>query len=530
LKNQTFVNDASPVNGSISRPGMGTNLSSIDTIMTPGLIENTGVFSDVAIGGNGFFFVGPNTADQGSLSGRLYASKVGNFEKNMFPDIIQTSTGLSLYGFLGKDDGNGNIVLDNIPSEAEMIAADRIKKGEFLSKLEPITLEKLQNISSKKTESVSFTGNIDIQIGPSKLIKLSLQDNLSDPYEVYLETRRDFSMLDSDLGTDYEEYEINITVKDIHGNTIDGIFPVSQKIVFSPTGDLVTSTGDSLNNLAITLSGSNTINISKEDLLESLNYSSPKVSTYTDVFSDQGYQDRVPFIFEKVEYNQWFITPDFPVSGNISKIGLKGLLGEYDVSDTNRIGLTFDASGKVDSVAIYDSSGNLVDQMDGIVFTYPDGTTTEVGFDVQDLVGTALISNVIASQEGGRRAGYLTNIEFSSDGYLLGNYSNQAQLRLAYIPLARFRSSEALKSTASDPLLYEISFDNDNLPDTNFYGYFQPGQGMSGNLVPFALEISNVDISKEMVNLIKYQRAIQLNARTVQTADQILQQAVQLKG
>jgi flagellar hook protein FlgE len=53
---------------------------------------------------------------------------------------------------------------------------------------------------------------------------------------------------------------------------------------------------------------------------------------------------------------------------------------------------------------------------------------------------------------------------------------------------------------------------------------------MSGNLVPYALEMSNVDISKEMVNLIKYQRAIQLNSRTVQTADQILQQAIQLKG
>ena len=168
--------------------------------------------------------------------------------------------------------------------------------------------------------------------------------------------------------------------------------------------------------------------------------------------------------------------------------------------------------------------------METLVFTYTDGTSLEIGFDATNLKESALTSNVSVNQDGGRSSGYLTNVEFSMDGYLLGNYSNQVQLKLAFIPLARFRSSEALKSTSTNPLLYEISRNNVGIPDTNFYGYFKPGQGMSGNLVPYALEISNVDISKEMVNLIKYQRAIQLNARTVQTADQILQQAVQLKG
>jgi flagellar hook protein FlgE len=171
-----------------------------------------------------------------------------------------------------------------------------------------------------------------------------------------------------------------------------------------------------------------------------------------------------------------------------------------------------------------------LEEIQGFVFTYEDGSQIEVEWKDTDLIESALIADVNATQIGGRSSGYLTNVEFSSDGYLLGNYSNKSQAKLAFIPLARFRSTEALASTSTDPLLYQIPVNEAGTPDINFFGYFKPGQGMSGNLVPYALEMSNVDISKEMVNLIKYQRAIQLNSRTVQTADQILQQAIQLKG
>ncbi len=531
LQNQLLANDEQPLRGSTGRPGMGTNLSSIDTIMTPGMIENTGVFSDVAIGGNGFFFVGPNKGvESAALSGRLYASKVGNFEKNVFPDIIQTSTGLSLYGFLGKDDGNGNIVIDDIPTEADMLQATQVEKGEFLNRLEPISLEQLQTISAKKTDAVNLSGNIDAQVGPSKLLRFEQTDNLGNQYVIQLETSRDFSMLDSELGNEYEEYELKINVKDIQGNDIQGFSPDTKRIVFSPSGDLMTTEGAILNNLRIELAEGNEINLKKEDLLANLNYSSPKITSYTDIYSDKGFKDRVPFLFEKIETNQWRLKPEFPSSGNIQKIFLKGPDGEYDLEASGGIGLTFDTSGNVTSAQIYDSTGEPLEDMETLVFTYTDGTSLEIGFDATNLKESALTSNVSVNQDGGRSSGYLTNVEFSMDGYLLGNYSNQVQLKLAFIPLARFRSSEALKSTSTDPLLYEISRNNVGIPDTNFYGYFKPGQGMSGNLVPYALEISNVDISKEMVNLIKYQRAIQLNARTVQTADQILQQAVQLKG
>ncbi|MFN3270742.1 MAG: flagellar basal body rod C-terminal domain-containing protein, partial [Candidatus Kapaibacteriota bacterium] len=43
------------------------------------------------------------------------------------------------------------------------------------------------------------------------------------------------------------------------------------------------------------------------------------------------------------------------------------------------------------------------------------------------------------------------------------------------------------------------------------------------------LETSNVDIVEEMVNMILAQRAYELNTKAVQTADNILNSAVNLK-
>jgi len=48
-------------------------------------------------------------------------------------------------------------------------------------------------------------------------------------------------------------------------------------------------------------------------------------------------------------------------------------------------------------------------------------------------------------------------------------------------------------------------------------------------LVAGALEMSNVDLSEEFTKLIIAQRGFQANARTITTADQILQEVVNLR-
>ena len=56
-----------------------------------------------------------------------------------------------------------------------------------------------------------------------------------------------------------------------------------------------------------------------------------------------------------------------------------------------------------------------------------------------------------------------------------------------------------------------------------------PGIDDRGNIQQGFLELSNVSVVEEMVNLITAQRAYEVNSRTVQTADEMLQIANTLK-
>lgn len=59
--------------------------------------------------------------------------------------------------------------------------------------------------------------------------------------------------------------------------------------------------------------------------------------------------------------------------------------------------------------------------------------------------------------------------------------------------------------------------------------YGTPGDGSHGELSAGYLEMSNVDLSAELTNLIISQRGFQANSKSVTTADQILQTLVNLK-
>ena len=56
-----------------------------------------------------------------------------------------------------------------------------------------------------------------------------------------------------------------------------------------------------------------------------------------------------------------------------------------------------------------------------------------------------------------------------------------------------------------------------------------PGQGGRGTLSAGTLEMSNVDLSRQFTEMVTTQRGFQGNSRTISTADEILQELVNLK-
>ena len=123
--------------------------------------------------------------------------------------------------------------------------------------------------------------------------------------------------------------------------------------------------------------------------------------------------------------------------------------------------------------------------------------------------------------QDGFGSGILQDIDFDQEGIMIGFYDNGLTLELAKIALATFNNKLGLKqvdggfylpTAASGP----ASIDGE-------------GTGGRGSIIASSLESSNVDIAEEFTSLIVHQRGYQSNSRTITTADQLLQEALNLK-
>jgi flagellar hook protein FlgE len=152
------------------------------------------------------------------------------------------------------------------------------------------------------------------------------------------------------------------------------------------------------------------------------------------------------------------------------------------------------------------------------------GGTLAVGgidFDMTALTGYAALSTVSISQQNGREAGALQSYSMSSDGTLMGSYSNGTTQPLARIALATFTNPGGLEKVGGTA--YRASINSGEAR------YGTPGSDGLGQLVGGALEMSNVDLSAEFTNLIVAQRGFQANARIITTSDEVLQELTNLK-
>ena len=130
-------------------------------------------------------------------------------------------------------------------------------------------------------------------------------------------------------------------------------------------------------------------------------------------------------------------------------------------------------------------------------------------------------NNIVATNQNGYKPGDLVSYQINDDGTVVGNYSNEQTQVLGQIVLANFANNEGLASQG------------DNVWAATQASGVAPlgtaGTGNFGKLTNGALESSNVDLSKELVNMIVAQRNYQSNAQTIKTQDQILNTLVNLR-
>lgn len=128
--------------------------------------------------------------------------------------------------------------------------------------------------------------------------------------------------------------------------------------------------------------------------------------------------------------------------------------------------------------------------------------------------GLALVPNIVIPADA-------VSISISPDGIVSAEMQDGTVENLGTITLVRFVNPAGLKAIG-DNLYLRTASSGDPIEGT-------PNQDGFGAIQQGFLEKSNVDVVKEMVDMIIAQRAYELNARTIQTADDMLRTVSTLK-
>jgi len=123
--------------------------------------------------------------------------------------------------------------------------------------------------------------------------------------------------------------------------------------------------------------------------------------------------------------------------------------------------------------------------------------------------------------QDGYTAGNLVSFNLSSDGKIIGSYTNGQVYTLGQIALARFPNPNGL-----------VPEGNNAFVETAISGppvVAKPGNSGLGLVQSSSVEDSNVDLTAELVAMITAQRIYQANAQTIKTEDQVMQTLVNLR-
>jgi flagellar hook protein FlgE len=129
-------------------------------------------------------------------------------------------------------------------------------------------------------------------------------------------------------------------------------------------------------------------------------------------------------------------------------------------------------------------------------------------------------SSILYQSQNGYGKGRLQDISVDSQGFITGQYSNGQNIRQAQLVLANFINLQGLRDIGGNNFVATAEAGTAMLGTAG-----QPSFGTAGN---YSLEMSNVDIGKEMVDVITTQRAFQANAKSLSTVDEIYEKLLQM--
>ena len=450
--------------------GTGVQVASNSTDFSGGSIASTGVSTDAAINGAGFFVL------DGGGGSQLYTQN-GGFQLNS-NGTLESSDGLAVMGYPatnGVVNTNGGLTDVNIPTG--------------------------QVMQPSATTSFSMTQNLDSQsaIGSTTTGQVQVYDSLGNQYQA--------TVAYTNQGNNTWGYSVSLP------NTLQGSSSVAAGVTsfnynFGANGGTL-GTVDSGTNLTITgptASGSATIT----------------APTVTQGETVANYATAVNAAITAAGITGTTVTSN--PAGQLSITGT-------GISTAGSVIQDPVASAAATGTLTFDSSGNLVSpatDVSGITFSgLSDGASTmNLNFNLFGANGTgnisqtAAASSTTATSQNGFASGQYESFSISPTGVISSTYSNGQTQNVGQLALATVSNEQGLVDMGSTEYRATTASGNASVGVA--------GAGGRGTIEGSSLEASNVNISAEFSDLIVAQRAFEANSKAVTTFDTVTQETINM--
>ena len=550
--------------------GLGVKVNTIDTQFAQGGIETTGVNTDLAINGDGFFML----RNVNGSNATTY-TRNGNFSLNSNGLLYDPGSGLAVQGYTAN--ANGQITATGSPGNITIpigLASQATATGQGT---------KTGPTSSDKVFDVSLGGNLD-QTQWSQQFLNAVGASVTPGQQYTIST----TMYDS-LGN---AHQATLTyTPDAAGSTaatagaVGGSNPalISGAVTVAPatsTPDTVTVTQTGANTATVsdTLGNTQNINVSggaQTVTMGGATFTVPAgpLAAGNASFTITGATNGLPTTVQdatgnsRVPATRWQVSVSFADGTQFANIATPGSVGAggavtaptYGTGSSGTIGYAyFDQNGQfINSSAIETAAAgqSLGANASAYLHTGNGGTPAiaqgnqinvtkwgpgagnnasaptaggaaptpgPIAIDYSNNASLAGNYSANVVSQNGFPAGTLSNISVGSDGSITGAFTNGQQKVLGQVALATFQNEQGLDRIGGSQFAATAA--------SGLAQVGTAGTGRFGSIQADALEESNVNLADQFTKLIVAQRAFEANSRGITTADQNLITLINLRA
>jgi len=177
----------------------------------------------------------------------------------------------------------------------------------------------------------------------------------------------------------------------------------------------------------------------------------------------------------------------------------------------------------------FDNDGMLTNATNATLLIDRDGTGAldplQITLDFTNVTGlaasyTAQPSTLVMTTQDGYGPGTLNNFAVGTDGVIVGTFSNGLTRSLGQVALATFVNPEGLVSSINN--LYKIG------PNSGQPMITTPQTLGAGTVLAGALELSNIDLTREFIGLITATTGFSASGRVISTSNELLNELLMI--